>query len=69
MDVKVDVAGHSIRILNGEYTQENSETEAAREFARQLIAQLSQMKKYAAQEQWKPTTTYATYGPRMSTKR
>lgn len=50
MDVTISLDGHSIRILDGDYTNGNLETQAAREFARHLLSLVPQMKKYAAEE-------------------
>ena len=49
MNVTINFDGHSIRILDGPYINENSPSTAAHEFAKHLISQLSQMKKYAAE--------------------
>ena len=50
MRVKFILDDHSIEILQGPYTNGDLETPAARKFARHLISQLSQMKKYAAEQ-------------------
>ena len=49
MRIKVSVDGHIIQIKDGPYTQDDSATEAAIEFAKHLISQLPAMKKYAAE--------------------
>jgi len=47
--IEIVLDGHNVRYLNGPYIKSDLPTEAGKEFAELLISQLSQMKKYAAE--------------------